>query len=95
MNSNFYIYIMSSDSWTMYIGMTNDLLRRICEHREGSIPWFTAKYGCKRLVYYEWGNSSIGAIEREKELKKWSRKKKENLIKTINPHWKDLFYEIQ
>ncbi|MFA6215108.1 MAG: GIY-YIG nuclease family protein [Patescibacteria group bacterium] len=91
---NFYIYIMASPSGTLYIGMTNDLLRRVNEHKQGEIKGFTKKYSCNKLVYYENYDYVYDAIEREKEIKKWRREKKQNLIKTINPHWKDLYEEL-
>ena len=91
---NFYVYILASASGTLYIGMTNDLLRRIIEHREGKIAGFSKKYGCNKLVYYEHYAWVQDAISREKQLKKWRRQKKEYLIKTINPGWKDLFKEL-
>ncbi len=83
---NFYVYITASPTGTLYIGMTNDLIRRIAEHKEGKIEGFSKKYSCKKLVYYEHYSDIYVAINREKQLKKWNRKKKENLIKTLNPH---------
>jgi len=91
---NFYVYIMASSSDTLYIGITNDLIRRVNEHKEGKIPGFSRKYSCKKLVCYEHSTYVYNAIEREKEIKKWRREKKQNLIKTINPHWKDLYQEL-
>jgi putative endonuclease len=85
---------MASPSGTLYIGMTNDLLRRVNEHKQGEIKGFTKKYSCNKLVYYENYDYVYDAIEREKEIKKWRREKKQNLIKTINPHWKDLYEEL-
>jgi putative endonuclease len=94
MEYNFWVYIMASQSWTLYIGMTNDLIRRVLEHKEGKIEWFTKKYGCTRLVYYEHTKYVYDAISREKQLKHFLRKEKEELIKNVNPHWKDLYSEI-
>lgn len=91
---NFYLYIMASKSGTLYIGVTNSLLRRIHEHKNELIEGFTKKYGCKRFVYYEHYSDVYTAINREKQLKKWRREKKENLIKKMNPTWKDLYYEL-
>ena len=71
--------------------MTNDLIRRITEHKDGKIEGFSKKYSCKKLVYYEHHPDVYAAINREKQLKKWNRKKKEKLIKTLNPHWNDLY----
>ena len=88
---NYYVYIMASFSGTIYIGVTNDLIRRTLEHKSGKVEGFTKKYNCKKLIYYEYFNDINSAIEREKVLKKWRREKKENLIKTMNPAWADLF----
>lgn len=90
----FFTYIMASDSGTLYIGMTNDLVRRVSEHKEWKIEGFTKKYKCKKLVYYESTKYVYNAIEREKELKDWNRQKKEELIRSINPIWKDLYRDI-
>ncbi len=87
---NFYVYIMASRSGTLYIGMTNDLERRVSEHRQGLFEGFSKKYGCTRLVYYEHYQNVQKAIAREKQLKKWRRDKKEILIGKKNPPWKDL-----
>ncbi len=92
---NFYIYIMASPSGTLYTGMTNDLFRRVSEHKQGKIDGFTKKYSCNKLVYYEHYEYVYDAIDREKEIKKWRREKKQNLIKTLNPHWSDLFKEFK
>lgn len=91
---NFYVYIIASSSGTLYAGMTNDLIRRIAEHKEGKIEGFSKKYFCNKLVYYEHHKYVYNAIEREKEIKKWRREKKQNLIKSINPHWNDLYKEL-
>lgn len=90
----YYVYIVASLSGTLYIGITNNIIRRVWEHKEGIIKGFTEKYSCKKLVYYEECGDVCSAIEREKQLKKWNRKKKENLIKAINPHWKDLYKDF-
>ena len=78
----------------LYIGVTNNLIRRITEHKEGRIEGFTKKYRCKILVYYEYFSDIRAAIKREKEIKKWSRLKKEQLIETINPDWNDLYHLV-
>ena len=78
----------------LYIGMTNDLARRISEDRAGEIPGFTADYRCRKLVYYEHCTNVLDAIAREKQLKKWSRAKKVALIATLNPRWTDLAPDI-
>jgi len=67
---NFYVYMTASSSGTLYIGMTNDLIRRIAEHKEGKIEGFNKKYSCSKLVYYEHHKYVYNAIEREKEIKK-------------------------
>ena len=88
---NFWVYIVTNERGSvLYIGMTNDLARRISEHRAGEIPGFTADYRCRKLVYYEHCTDVRDAIAREKQLKKWSRAKKVALIATLNPCWKDL-----
>ena len=87
---NFFIYIMASPSGTLYIGVTNNLPRRISEHQQGLIEGFTKRYNCIKLVYYENFSDIKEAIVREKVLKGWVRKKKEDLIKTVNSGWKDL-----
>lgn len=94
MELQFYVYIMASKSWTLYIGMTNDLLRRVTEHKEGRTDGFSKKYWCKKLVYFERTKYVYNAIEREKEIKGWGRAKKVQLIKTINPSWDDLFFHM-
>jgi putative endonuclease len=94
MEYNAYTYIVASPSDVLYIWVTNDLQRRISEHKEWKIEWFSKKYGCKKLIYYEYTPYIYNAIEREKELKWWNRKKKIELIETINPSWKDLYNDI-
>ncbi|OGH91856.1 MAG: endonuclease [Candidatus Magasanikbacteria bacterium RIFOXYD2_FULL_39_9] len=84
---------MASESGTLYVGVTNDLTRRISEHKQNLIEGFTKKYKCHKLVYYENYSDIKQAIAREKEIKGWLRKKKEQLIKNINPGWKDLSVE--
>ena len=86
----YYVYMASSISKKIYIGVTNNLPRRIYEHKEGLVDGFTKKYKIKKLVYYEETNDIYSAIEREKQLKKWRREKKIKLIEKDNPKWKDL-----
>jgi len=81
---------MASKSGTLYIGVTNSLERRVLEHKNNLVPGFTKKYSCHKLVYFEHFTDIETAIAREKQLKKWRRKKKEFLIRTMNPSWKDL-----
>jgi putative endonuclease len=89
---NFYVYILSSrKNGTLYIGVTNDLNRRVQIHKKGLNSGFTKRYGVDRLVYFEVFESIIDAIRREKQLKKWNRLWKIHLIEKVNPLWKDLF----
>ncbi|MGB5528925.1 MAG: GIY-YIG nuclease family protein [Ignavibacteriaceae bacterium] len=89
------LYIMASKkNGTLYIGVTNNLVRRVYEHKEGLIEGFTKKYNVKYLVYYEVYNDMYEAIKREKAMKKWLRKWKIELIEKTNPDWKDLYEEI-
>ena len=91
MYNTYYIYIMSSlNNTTLYIGVTNDIERRVKEHKSGTITGFTQKYNCVKLVYYEKYSDIEQAIEREKKLKRWRREKKDWLISTMNPELKDL-----
>ena len=84
------VYILANYSRTLYIGVTNNLVRRIHEHKNQINNGFTKKYGIHRLVYYEIFQDVSAAILREKELKGWVRKKKIALIEQSNPEWKDL-----
>ncbi len=86
----YYIYIMSSSTGTLYTGMTNDLERRVYEHKHKLKPGFTKRYNVTRLAYFEETNDVGIAIAREKEIKGWRRSKKVALIKTLNPTWQDL-----
>ena len=90
----YYVYIASSISKRIYIGVTNNLPRRIYEHKKGLVDGFTKKYKIKKLVYYEETNDIYSAIEREKQLKKWRREKKIKLIEKDNSKWKDLFSDL-
>jgi putative endonuclease len=90
----YYIYILSSFQRTIYIGMTNNLSLRLAQHREQKIAGFTARYNVTQLVYYETFENVKEAIAREKEIKKWSRSKKERLIEALNPFWKDLTEQL-
>lgn len=81
---------MASLSGTLYIGVTNDLYKRVYQHKNNLIEGFTKKYQCHKLIYFEETSDVESAIAREKQLKNWNRKKKEFLIKTKNPRWKDL-----
>ena len=92
---NFWVYVVTNvhDS-VRYIGITNDLARRVSEHRSGEVPGFTSAYRCRKLIYYEHCTDVQDAIAREKQLKKWSRQKKLALIATLNPRWMDLAPEV-
>jgi putative endonuclease len=87
----YYVYIMASGpNGTLYTGITNDLSRRVYEHREGLVEGFTKRYGVKRLVYWEEFQTALDAIHREKRIKKYPRAWKINLIRARNPDWDDL-----
>lgn len=83
----YFVYIMTNRSRTLYTGMTNDLERRVEEHRSKLVPGFTSKYNITQLVYWEEYKDVRDAIAREKEIKGWLRSKKIALIESINPHW--------
>jgi putative endonuclease len=88
---NYYVYLLSNwNNKVLYIGVTNDLERRIHEHRHKLVLGFTEKYNVNKLVYYEQTSDVISAISREKELKKWRREKKNALVNGVNPGWRDL-----
>jgi len=87
---HYYIYIMTSPSGTLYTGMTNDLKRRVYQHKHKLIEGFTKRYDVTRLAYYEETQDVQTAIAREKEIKSWRRSKKLELIKSLNPKWQDL-----
>lgn len=87
---NYAVYIVCSRSGTLYIGMTNSIYRRALQHKSGEIEGFASKYHCDRLVYYESFDDVRNAIDREKQLKGWSRAKKIALIESKNPRWEDL-----
>ena len=89
----YYVYILANTTnVTIYTGMTNDLARRVYEHKNHMDPdSFTAKYNITTLVYFEAADTARAAIEREKQIKSWSRKKKNSLVETKNPAWQDLY----
>jgi putative endonuclease len=92
---SYYVYILASQrNGTLYIGVTNDLKRRIYEHREGLVDGFTKQYGVKDLVYFEETNDVFSALEREKRLKIWKRAWKIDLFVKVNPEWKDLYPDL-
>ena len=86
----YYVYIMASRSRALYTGITNDLIKRVFEHKNKLIGGFTKKYNVTNLVYYEVADDVQAAIQREKQVKGWLRKKKIALIEAMNPEWKDL-----
>ena len=90
LGKQYYIYILTNKSNTLYIGITNDLIRRLYEHKNKLVAGFTKKYNIDRLIYYEVFDSPEAAIQREKEIKGWIRKKKIDLIKRVNPNFKEL-----
>ena len=90
-----WVYILASrPRGTLYIGMTTDLLRRATEHREGMVEGFTKEYGVKMLVYYEAHDSLEAAAERERRIKHWARSWKIDLIRSMNPDWRDLYDDL-
>ena len=86
----FWVYIVSSLSGTLYVGVTNNIEKRVKEHRDGLIEGFSKTYKCTRLVYYETFDDIHKALSREKQLKRWRREKKIALIEGTNPRWQDL-----
>ena len=95
MKNNYYVYFLTNHyNNVLYVGITNDILRRIAEHKSKINKGFTYKYNCDKLVYYEVYTSVNDAIEREKQLKNWKREWKNKLINDFNPVWKDLSEDI-
>ena len=90
----FCVYILASFRRTLYVGVTNDLARRLTQHRVASVSTFTGKYRVNRLVYCESADSPMDAIEREKQINRWRRAKKIALIQSFNPGWRDLTEDI-
>jgi putative endonuclease len=94
-DKQYYVYILASKiGGTLYIGVTNDLIRRVWQHREKLADGFTKKYGVAALVYYEVHSDVKAAITREKQMKKWNRAWKIRLIEEDNPNWNDLYMKI-
>jgi putative endonuclease len=90
----YYIYILASrKNGVLYIGVTNNLLRRVYEHKQNLVEGFTRTYNVHKLVYFEQTDDIHAAIQREKQLKKWKREWKMRIIEEFNPEWKDLYYE--
>lgn len=91
----YYVYMITNwNNKVLYTGVTNDLVRRVHKHREKKIPGFTSRYNLHKLVFFESSTDVNAAIAREKEIKGWIRRKKNALIKTINPEWNDLAIEF-
>jgi putative endonuclease len=90
----YYVYMLTNRSGTLYTGVTNDLQRRILQHKNKLKEGFTRKYNLTRLVYYEVADDVLAAISREKQIKGWLRAKKVALIQSVNPEWKDLSEEV-
>jgi putative endonuclease len=92
----YYVYIMTTASNTvLYTGVTNNLLRRVYEHKNNMVGGFTKRYNVHKLVYFEAGEDIIAVIEREKQIKSWKRQKKLDLITESNPDWHDLYDEMK
>ena len=89
----YYVYILTNPTRTLYVGVTSDLMRRVYQHRNRLIPGFTSQYHVTRLAYFEETPDVRSAIEREKQIKGWTRAKKVALIESVNPEWKDLAEE--
>ena len=93
--ADYYVYILTNKPrGTLYVGVTNDLVRRVYEHREGAVPGFTTRHGLKQLVYFERYDTPTLAIQREKNIKHWSRAWKLELVNSSNPQWRDLYNDI-
>jgi len=95
MRTESYVYLLANKHNTvLYTGVTNDLIRRVYEHKNKLVAGFTQKYNVDRLVYFEVCSGIFVAIEREKQIKGWSRKKKQDLINSLNPEWDDLYRSL-
>jgi putative endonuclease len=93
--ADYFVYILTNKPrGTLYVGVTNDLVRRIYEHREGAAPGFTQRYGLKQLVHFEKYDAPMLAIQREKNIKRWPRTWKLDLVNSSNPKWRDLHADI-
>ena len=91
----YYVYLLASDrNGTLYLGVTNDIVRRVYEHKSKAVAGFTKRYAVDKLVWFEVYDDPTNAITREKELKKWRRSWKIRLIEELNPHWIDLYPQV-
>jgi putative endonuclease len=94
-SKQYYVYLITNERYgTLYVGVTNDLLRRVYEHREGVVQGFSKQHGLGRLVWFEAHDDVLAAIKREKVIKRWRRDWKMNLIQAMNPNWDDLYESI-
>lgn len=92
----YWVYILASlSNSTIYIGVTNDLVRRVYEHKKGLVSGFSKRYNCKKIIYYETYHNIEHALNREKQIKKWRREKKNALIEKLNPGWEDLYNKLK
>ena len=92
MEKQYYLYMMTNKyNNVLYVGVTNDIKRRVLEHRQGVVDGFTKKYNCHKLVWFEQYSDIRLAIEKEKTIKNWRREYKNNLINAMNPQWDDLY----
>ena len=92
---SYYVYLLASDrNGTLYLGVTNDIVRRVYEHKSKAVAGFTKRYAVDKLVWFEIYDDPTTAIAREKELKKWRRAWKIRLIEELNPHWIDLYPQV-
>jgi putative endonuclease len=95
MDKSSYVYILASGlNGTLYVGVTSDLIKRVWQHREGLADGFSKQYSVKHLVWYEVHTEIVEAIQREKQIKKWARAWKVELIQKSNPRWRDLYADI-
>jgi putative endonuclease len=95
LTQSYYVYMLASRRrGTLYVGVTNDLVKRVWQHKQGLVEGFTKRYGIRTLVWYEQTESIESAIAREKQIKKWNRDWKIELIRASNPQWRDLYEEI-
>ncbi len=93
--ADYWVYILTNQPRsTLYVGVTNDLVRRVYEHREGLAKGFTKRYRLKMLVYFERYDTPHAAIQREKNIKHWSRSWKLQLVESVNPQWRELYNDI-
>jgi len=93
--ADYYVYIVTNKPrGTLYVGVTNDLIRRVHEHRKGVVSGFSKQYGLKQLVHFECYDAPATAIQREKNIKHWSRAWKIDLVNASNPQWRDLYDDI-